>query len=54
MEMEITKKNLENIKKFCADKLSEFLVNNITNFVECAFILQSVLDAVLEAENSLE
>lgn len=54
MEMEITKENLENIKKFCANKLSEFLVNNITDFAECAFILQSILDAVSEAENSLE
>lgn len=54
MEMEITKENLENIKKFCADKLSKFLVNNITDFVECAFILQSILNAISEAENSLE
>lgn len=48
MRMEI---DLDNVKEFVNNKLPRLLTDNCTDFATCAFILQSVLEAIDTLEN---
>lgn len=48
-ELTVTKQDLIEIKNYVEDTLSEHLVNELSSFTQAAFILQSLLDKIEEA-----
>ena len=50
MSISIDRTDIKTIKEFAEEKLSQFLVNNLSDFNHCLFILQSVMDKLKEAE----
>ena len=50
IELSFSKNDLEEIRRFAEDKLPSFLLNNLTSFEACAFILQAVVDKLDEVE----
>ncbi len=47
-ELTLSKRDLEEIKRFSEDKLPPFLLENLTSFEACALILQSIFDKINE------
>ena len=48
MVFSIEKEDLPEIRKFVEDKLSGFLVSNLTDFNHCLFIAQTIIDRLDE------
>ena len=54
MVFSIEKEDLPEIKKFIEDKLSGFLVSNLTDFNHCLFIVQAIIDKINEIEKTFD
>ena len=50
MTISIDETDIKTIKEFVEEKLSQFLVNNLSDFNHCLFILQSIMEKLKEAE----
>ena len=50
MSISIDRTDIKTIKEFAEKKLSQFLVNNLSDFNHYLFILQSIMDKLKEAE----
>ena len=48
---EIGLEDIEQIEEFLEDKLSGFLVNNLSDFTHCVFIMQAVVDKIKEVKD---
>ena len=46
----ISKEDLDNIQNFLEEDMASFLVNNLTEFSHCLFIMQAVMDKITEAK----
>ena len=53
-ELTLSKRDLEEIKRFSEDKLPPYLLENLTSFEACALILQSIFDKVNEVMAAIE
>ena len=53
LNISVDKQDLEEIENNY-DKLSKFLTSNFVSFSACAFVLQTVMDAVDKAKGQLE
>jgi hypothetical protein len=55
MEILIDRETLDEVEAtVTSDKFTQFLLSNTTEFGTCAFILQTILDAVKDARETLD
>ena len=54
MTISIDETDIKTIKEFVEEKLSQFLVNNLSDFNHCLFILQSIMEKLNEIEKTFD